>query len=146
MIANVVGGVIVDIVNAESTNPNTTVFSDPGGVGARTGNITSANLTSSVNVTEFHEEQFTPENQTGFELPTAEEFFDTIDFLNVGESLEFLDTFNVFFVTQQMDNMLFLVGVEFPPGLLDGIGVILTFTAIIWFIFIIFRIAPSSFT
>jgi len=140
LIANVILGVVVGQLNTDpSGNPNTTLFSAQ--------NITVANVTSDIDVVAFHEDQFTPENETGIPIiDDAGEFFAIIDFLNVGQLLEFVKVFDTLFITNQIDQMLLLVGVEFPPGVVDGLFIIITFAGILWFLFVIFKVGASSFT
>lgn len=140
LIANVMLGVVVGQLNTDPMgNPNTTLFSSQ--------NITAANVTTSIDVLAFHDDQFTPENETGIEIiDDAAEFFDIIEFLNVGQLLEFTKVFNSLFITSQIDQMLLLVGVEFPEGVVDGLFIIVTFAGILWFLFVIFKVGASSFT
>ncbi len=134
MIANVFLGVVIGLLGSDpENNPNTTIFSDQG--------INQSSVITPVNLTEFHAGQFTPENETGIPIvDDAAEFFDLVDFLNIGELLEFVKVFNAFYSITIMENMLDLIGVEFPPGIIDGFGVILTFGAILWFLFLIFKV------
>lgn len=139
LIANISLGIVIGQLNTDPVgNPNTTLFSDR--------NITVANVTSSVNVTEFASDQHTPTNETGGIIEDASAWLDSLDFLNVQEMLNFLAVFDYVFATNQMDQMLELVGVEFPPGVVDGISVLISFAGIIWFMFLIFKVGPSSFT
>lgn len=140
LISNVILGVVVGQLNTDPIgNPNTTLFSAQ--------NITVANVTSSIDVVAFADEQFTPENETGIPIvDDAAEFFDIIEFLNVGELLEFVKVFDALFITNQIDQMLLLVGVEFPAGVVDGLFIIITFAGILWFLFVIFKVGASSFT
>lgn len=140
LISNVILGVVVGQLNTDPIgNPNTTLFSAQ--------NITVANVTSDIDVVAFADAQFTPENETGIPIvDDAAEFFDIIDFLNVGQLLEFVKVFDTLFITNQIDQMLLLVGVEFPAGVVDGLFIIITFAGILWFLFVIFKVGASSFT
>lgn len=140
MIANVVLGVTIGQLNSDPIgNPNTTLFSNK--------NITVANVTSSVNVTDFHESQFEPPtNSTGDPVDDVFAFFDDLDFLNLGELYRFVEVFDTIFITNQIDQMLLLIGVEFPAGVVDGLFIILTFAGIMWFLFVIFKVGASSFS
>ena len=162
MIVNVVLGFTVGFLNdaySQTGNPNTTVFVNRGIVQDDvkfvlkdtefTYNQTVGNYTLGTgNITIYHDSQFgPPDNGTGGIVQSFQEFFQVFDWLNVGEILRFLNFFNVFFILSAADNIMENIGIaSFPPGLLDAIGVILTFTAIIWFMFFIFGRAPSGFT
>jgi len=155
VILNVVMGFTVGFLNDAYTvtgNPNTTIFLDQGvDQDDIIAPLNNQNLTYSEfvdNVTGFHASQFNPpENGTGGVVQDVQEFFAVFDFLNLGELYRWLNYFNVFFVLSVADNIMTNIGVaDFPPGLLDAIGVIFTFAAIVWFIFIIFGRAPSGFT
>lgn len=162
LILNVVLGFTVGFLNnayTETGNPNTTIFLERGidqnDVIAPLGgqNLTYSELVGNYkngtgNVTKFHASQFNPpENGTGGIVQSIQEFFSVFDFLNVSEMQRWLNYFNVFFVLSVADNIMQNIGVaDFPPGLLDALGVVLTFAAIVWFIFIVFGRAPSGFT
>ena len=162
LILNVVTGFTVGFLNdaySETNHPNVILFVDRGitqdDVMAPLNNqqLTYSQIVGNYtlqtgNVTEFHASQFNPpENGTGGIVQSIQEFFAVFDFLNVSEMQRWLNYFNVFFVLSVADNIMNNIGVaNFPPGLLDALGVILTFTAIVWFIFIVFGRAPSGFT
>lgn len=162
LIVNVVMGFTVGFLNdaySQTGNPNTTIFFESGvNQDDITFNLDDNELTyteavgnytlGTGNITDFHESQFSPpDNGTGDPIADIYEFFNVFDWLNFAELIRWLNYFNVFFVLSTADNIMENIGIaSFPPGLMDAIGVILTFAAIVWFLFIIFGRAPSGFT
>lgn len=113
-------------------NPNTTFFASR--------NVTDINATT-IDPEAIYTEQFMPPNQTGTGIVAdVQEFFEQIEFLNVGELYRFLQQINPFIVFDTMAALFTAVGVPVDDGMLLAIKAIFVFLGILAFVFVIFKI------
>ncbi len=120
-------------------NPNTTFFTSMG-----------VNDTTVVNpdAEAFYGTQFTPPNQTGTGIvEDVQEFFEQIDFLNIGELLRFLGAVaNPLFTFDVLEELFGAIGIPNEQNEASFVQFMIAFKAIFFFlgilsfIFVIFKI------
>lgn len=114
-------------------NPNTTFFATLGVSGT---NVTAPDTES------FYDSQFSPENETGDTVPDSVGFWESIDFLNIGELIRFLSFVNPLYTFDVMEDMFASVGIEEASLSTVFIAIKAIFFALgmLGFIFVIFKI------
>ncbi len=82
-----------------------------------------------------------PSNSTGTgSVDTIQEFFEQIDFLNIGELIAFLEKINPFLTIDIMFELFDKIGIQADDEFLLGIKAIFFFLGVLAFIFVIFKI------
>ncbi len=119
-------------------NPNTTFFTSLGVNGSTVVNPDTE---------AFYESEFTPPNKTGGIVEDAEDFFESIDFLNIGELLRFLGAVvNPLYAFDVMEELFAAIGIPNEQNEDSFVQFMIAFKAIFFllgilsFIFVIFKI------